>query len=273
VPFAKWDSTQMDRAIIASITVAILLGVSACNDPARLDERGPTVWFVDGKKVQIDRTYFRAQGERLAFAVEWTCLDCGFDKTMSQGEALAVSRPVLWYAVESGESGRTAVTKLGSGRLQTNRLISIVAYQVAGKPEQTTISVDKLDDLFDWTWVLGGRSYHVFRPGYYFDLNTGRVYFTIKWHDTQLCDKIAGITDERARDLAMPVMKEIVLRKLFRFIPRSGVPIDRAELNTRELEAIGVEIGCPEPACAGAVDCPARGYRVSRTLAQIEAAP
>jgi len=71
----------------------------------------------------------------------------------------------------------------------------------------------------------------------------------------------------------MPVMKEIVLRKLFRFIPRSGVPIDRAELNTQELEAIGVEIGCPEPACAGAVDCPARGYRVSRTLAQIEAAP
>ena len=263
----------MDRAIIALAAAAILLGVSACSEPGRLDERGPTVWLVDGKKIQINRTYFRVQGESLAFAVEWTCLDCAFQKTMSQEEALAVSRPVLWHAVESGEASRTAVAKLGSGRLQTNLLVSTVAYQVAAKPQQTTISVNKLDDLFDWTWVLGGRSYHLFRPGYYFDLDARKVYFTIKWHDIQLCEQIPAITDERARDLAMPVMKEIVLRKLFRFIPRSGVPIDRGELNTRELDAIGVEIGCPEPACAGAIDCPARGYRVSRTLAQIAAAP
>ena len=36
---------------------------------------------------------------------------------------------------------------------------------------------------------------------------------------------------------------------------------------------VGVEIGCPDPACAGTISCPARGYRVARTLAEIAAAP
>jgi hypothetical protein len=149
----------------------------------------------------------------------------------------------------------------------------VITYQVEGEPQQTTISVDKLDALFDWTWVLVGRSYRVFGPGYYFDVNAGRLYFTIKWHDSKLCDQLTGITDERAGNLAMPLLKQIVSRRLFHFIPRSGLPPDRADLATHEVDAVGVEFGCPEQACANAIDCPARGYRVSRTLAQIAAAP
>src|SRR5205823_523228 len=68
--FLQNGRAQMDRAIIALAAAAILLGVSACSEPGRLDERGPTVWLVDGKKIQINRTYFRVQGESLAFAVE-----------------------------------------------------------------------------------------------------------------------------------------------------------------------------------------------------------
>jgi hypothetical protein len=238
-----------------------------------MDERGSTIWVIDGKSLQIDRTYFQAQGENLAFVVEWICSDCNFHKAMSKAEALAVARPVLWHAVESGEANRTAVTKLGSGRLQVKLLLSVVTYQVEGKPQQTTISVDEADVLYDWTWVVDGRSYRVFGPGYYFDVNARKLYFTIKWHDSKLCDQLADITDERAGNLAMPVLKQIVSHKLFHFIPRSGLPPDRADLATHEVDLLGVEIGCPEPACAGAIDCPARAYRVARTLAQIAAAP
>jgi hypothetical protein len=72
-----------------------------------MDVRGSMIWVIDGKSIQIDRTYFQAQGERLAFAVEWTCSDCSLHKAMSQAEALAVARPVLWHAVESGEAMRS----------------------------------------------------------------------------------------------------------------------------------------------------------------------
>jgi len=260
----------MNRVTTFLIAVAISVGVAA-KEPGHMDERGPTFWVIDGRNVQIDRTYFRVEAkDRLAFVVEWTCSDCQLSKPMSQEEALAVSRPVLWFAVEKGETGRTAVTKFGSGRLLTKLLTSVVNYQVQDEKQQITISVDKLDALFDWTWVIGGKSYRIFGPGYYFDQLGQKWYFIIKWHDRALCDQLTGITEERAANLAMPLLKEIVSRKLFEFVPRVG--IDRRELVTH-VNFVGVEIGCPDPACAGTISCPARGYRVARTLAEIAAAP
>jgi hypothetical protein len=192
---------------------------------------------------------------------------------MSQEEALAVARPVLWHAVESGEANRTAVTQVGGGRRQTNRLLAFMTYEVDGAPKQMTVSIDKLDALFDWTWVLGGRSYRVFGPGYYFDVDARRLYFTAKWHHRDLCSQLVGITDERAANLAMPILKHIASRKIFRFVPRVADPTVPTEVGAYDVDAIGVEIGCPDPSCAGAVDCPAQGYRVSRTLDQIAGAP
>ena len=270
------EREKRNRPVIAIAVVTVSLAASACRvnvgkDAGNMDERGATVWIVDGKNIQIDRSYFQAQTEKnLMFVVEWTCSDCRFQRAMSQEEALVASRPVLWYAVESGEATRTAVTKLGSGRMQTNRLVSVIAYQIDGKPQQTTVSVDNLDPLFDWTWVLGDHSYRVFAPGYYFDQDARRLYFTVKWHDSKLCDELPGITDERAANLAMPILKQIVSRKLFQFVPRVGAP---PEVAVHEVDAVGVEIGCPEPTCAGAVNCPATGYRVSRTLAEIARSP
>lgn len=58
--------------------------------------------------------------------------------------------------------------------------------------------------LFDWTWVLGGKSYRIFGPGYYFDTFGGKLYFTVKWHDANLCDQLIDISEEHASELAMP---------------------------------------------------------------------
>jgi hypothetical protein len=105
-------------------------------------------------------------------------------------------------------------------------------------------------------------------------MDARRLYFTMKWHDRALCDPLTGITDERAANLAMPLLKHIASRKLFKHVPRVGpTASSSADINSQEVEAIGIEIGCPDPACAGAVDCPAKGYRVSRTLGQIAVAP
>jgi len=237
----------------------------------RMDERGPSVWQVDGKKIQVDRTYFQAEAKDLTFVVEWRCTEWRAPKEMDQEQALAQSRGVLWQAVESGEANRTVFTKVGTGRTPTNRMRSVITYEVAGKPKKTSVTVDNLETLFDWTWTIGARSYRVFGPGYYFDVDAGRLYFTVKWHDPKLCEQLVGITDDRAADLAMPLLKHIAARKLFKHIPRVGRPGDGPDLGGKEVEAIGVELGCPEPSCAGSVDCPARGYRVSRSLAEIAA--
>lgn len=70
----------------------------------RMDERGPTTWQVDGKKIQVDRTYFHVEAKDLTFVVEWLCADCRAAKEMDQEQALALSRAVLWHAVETGEA-------------------------------------------------------------------------------------------------------------------------------------------------------------------------
>lgn len=269
----------MIRLVIAFAVAGTLsagevgLKVKVGSASGRMDERGPNTWSVEGKKIQVDRTYYQADSKHLTFVVEWRCAECGARKQMDQEHALAVSRSVLWHAIESGEASRTAFTKLGAARTTTNQLRSVITYEVAGKPRTVSVTVEKLDTLFDWTWTIGGRSYRVFGPGYYFDQDARRLYFTVKWHDKALCEELAGITDERAGDMAMPLLKQIAARKLFKHIPRVFPPGDDADLKAQEVEAIGVEIGCPDPTCAGAVDCPARGYRVSRTLAEIGAAP
>ena len=238
-----------------------------------MDERGPTVWLVDGKKIEVDATYFRVEAEELAFVVEWRCPDCRLPKPMSREEALARSRPVLWYAVENGEADRTTVAKLGSGRMPTKHLRSVLTYRLGDQSQRISVSVHELETLFDWTWTLGGRSYRVFGPGYYFDNDARRLYFTIKWHASSLCDPLRGITDERAASLAMPLLKHIASRKLFEHVPRIAAAGSQAEIDSYQVDSIGIEIGCPDPACAGAIDCPAKGYRVARTLAEIAAAP
>jgi hypothetical protein len=268
----------MIRVIGVLVAGALALGgatlkVKVGRDVGRMDERGPTTWLVEGRKVQVDRTYFQAEARELAFVVEWRCPECRSKKEMTPKEALAASRSVLWYAVESGEANRTTVTRVGSGEVMTKHLRSVITYDIEGVRQQSMAVVDKLDALFDWTWVLGGRSYHVFGPGYYFDSDAQRLYFTVTWHDRTLCEPLTAITDQRAANLVMPLLKHIASRKLFAHIPRVGPTEHASEVGGHEVEAIGVEIGCPDPACAGASDCPAKGYRVSRSLAQIAAAP
>jgi hypothetical protein len=250
-------------------TVKVKVG----HEARRMDERGPAVWLVDGKEVQVDRSYFEVDEGELTFAVEWRCPECRRSKPMTSEEALRASRSLLWYAVESGEATRTAVRKVGAGEMKTKHLRSVITYQVEGVFQQITVPVDKLDTLFEWTWVLEGRSYRVFGPGYYFDTDAQRLYFTVKWHDRALCDQLTDITDESAATLAMPLLKYVASRKPFKHIPRVGPAEYASASDEHQVEAIGIEIGCPEPTCAGAVDCPAKGYRVSRTLAQIAAAP
>jgi len=69
----------------------------------------------------------------------------------------------------------------------------------------------------------------------------------------------------------MPLLKHIASRKLFKYVPLAGTKDLARQVGERQVEMIGVEIGCPDPACAGAVDCPAHGYRVARKLAQLDA--
>jgi hypothetical protein len=257
---------------------ALLLGdagvkIRVGSGAGRMDERGPTVWQVNGNKIHVDQTYFQAEAKDLTFVVEWRCADCRAAKEMNEPQALAVSRAVLWHAIESGEANRTTFHRVGAGRTLTNRLRSTISYEVAGKPKTISLTVDKLDTLFDWTWTIGARPYHVSGPGYYFDLDARRLYFTVKWHDPALCEQLVGITDDRAADLAMPLLKHIVARKLFKYVPRVWRPSDDPDVSGQEVGAVGVELGCPDPACAGAVDCPAKGYRVSRTLPEISSAP
>jgi len=268
----------MNALLVAVAAAGALLGdagvkIRVGSGAGRMDERGPTVWQVDGKKIQVDRTYFQAEAKDLTFVVEWRCSDCRAAKELDQQQALALSRAVLWHAVESGEANRTTFHKVGTGRTPTKRLRSTITYEAGGKPKTISVTVDKLDTLFDWTWTIGTRSYRVFGPGYYYDLDARRLYFTVKWHDPALCEQLVGITDDRAAELAMPLLKQIVARKLFKYVPRVARPSDDPDISGQEVAAVGVELGCPDPECAGAVDCPAKGYRVSRTLPEIAGAP
>jgi len=114
---------------------------------------------------------------------------------------------------------------------------------------------------------LGGRQYHVTRPGYYFDQPAQALYFTVAWEAPELCDEVTGIADERAAELAMPIFKEIVRRGLFDHVPLVG----DSGLARRQVTHVGVAITCP---CApGSVPCGNRGYKVARPLAEIAAAP
>ena len=67
------------------------------------------------KGFRSTRTYFQAEAKDLTFVVEWRCTDWRAPREMDQEQALALSRAVLWHAVESGEANRTTVTKVGTG--------------------------------------------------------------------------------------------------------------------------------------------------------------
>jgi hypothetical protein len=233
---------------------------------AVMDQRGAATWTVDGKPVQVDRTYFQASGDELAFVVEWTCPACARATAMTQDEALVLSKPVLWHAIESGEVARTAVKINGTAMLVT-RMVAIVRYPQGSGQGETSVRATAAS-LADWTWTVADRSYHVVTPGYFVD-GSGALYFTVAWLAPELCDAIAaGIDDVRAGTEAMPVMKEVVRRKLFETIKPPLAPGGAS----RAVDRIGVAITCARD-CAPGAACDQRGYRVGRSLAEIAAAP
>lgn len=253
------------------------LGSSACKLDVHagneMDAIGPTTWDVDSQPKAIDRSYFVAEKDSVLFVVEWTCTSCADDHQIDFKEGFERARPILREAVLRHEPQRIEVSKLGTGALGVKQLVSIMKYQLHGETRTYRVAGDRLDELWDWRWTLGGKEYHVHGAGFYFDQVRRQLYYTTYWDAPADCPGFSDLTVDSAADLAMPVMKQVLTLRLHERVPRLG---DRqsspAEMFSAPVGLIGVGIACPDPACQGQPNCSPRIFRASRTLDQIRGA-
>jgi hypothetical protein len=229
----------------------------------------PSSWTIDGKTVAVDRTFYLAEGAALAFAVEWTCADCPSTHELTSAEGFALAKPVLREAVLRGEVGRVRFDKVGTGPLGVNKLTSLMHYTVAGELKVYRLTGANLAALWDWSWQIDGRTYHVVNAGYYFDQDSKKLFFTTLLDDPALCANFDQLTEESATKVTMPVMRKVLAISLHERLPRLGF---LPEFETAPVEFIGVGIACPTPTCAGQPNCPLKIFRTSRSLEQIRSA-
>ncbi len=233
-----------------------------------MDERANADWRLeDGSSVRIARTYFTAAGKEATFHVEWEVPADALPPPQARDAMLELARPVLRHAIGSGELGRTQISGLGVGRVPVKRVRAQV--QAAGTQQTRELVVSNMDELFVWNWTFNGRLHRIFAPGYYVDFDSGKVTFTMKWHDATLCPALEGIDDEAAFALAKPVLRRAVAWRLWQVVPE--VSPDGISPPRTSVDLVGLELGCPEANCATGSPCGARGYRVSRTPEQIRA--
>ena len=257
---------------LGAVTLFMLTAAMACkvnvdSAMAPIDERGQATWTVDGAPVEILKTYFLNRPPNLWFAVEWTCSDCAPKQAYTQVEAYGLAQPVLWEAARRGEMGRTNVNKLGEGRVLVDRYLSVMHYSLGGGPETARLEIRQADGLLHWMWPVGDRNTEIHQPGYYFDTDDQRLYFTVSWYDPAVCGDFDSLDQESADRLTLPVMQEVLRRRLFDTLPRIG-EIPAAE--GRPVESIGVAIACPDPSCVGRQGCPTRSWRTSRLISELE---
>jgi hypothetical protein len=167
--------TARQTMVVLAMMCATACTLRVGDEVGRVDERGAAKWLIEQKPYSIDKTYFQIRGQKdAAFVVEWTCADCRRHAEVSQDEALALVRPVLWHAIELGED-RRIVVRGASGPLKVSSIVGVTSYEIDGKRQQISTTITQLDALFDWTWPIAGRAYHVYKPGYYFDVKTNRT--------------------------------------------------------------------------------------------------
>ena len=111
------------------------------------------------------------------------------------------------------------------------------------------------------TWTIDGKAYHV-DSTYMLRVKEG-LQFTIEWSCPECASRIDGISDEEAFRLARPLMRYAVAQG---FHGRKHV-----QMNGRQLQTWGIGVAITVHTGGGAVKR-ARGYRVSRSLADIAAA-
>lgn len=258
---------------IAFATGTIKLRYFATDQPSPyglnpMDERTDETWQLeDGSSAHIARTYFTAADDAATFHVEWEVPVDRLPSQPTREAKLDLVRPVLRYAFGRGEMVRTKIFSPGVGPVLVRRLMAEV--RGSGTERKVEVVVSNMDELLIWNWTFNGRLHRISGPGYYVDEHTGRVTFTMKWHDRTLCDSLERIDDNAAFVLAEPVLRQAAAWRLWRTVPLAS---PKGIFPPREsVDEVGLELGCPEENCAAGTPCGVRGYRVSRPVEVLRA--
>ena len=259
--------------VVAFATGVIRVRCTAADDPPPyglnpMAERTDETWRMeDGATVQVARTYFTAAKDDVTFHIEWE-VPAGQLPTSSSREAmLELARPVLRHAFAHGKMQGIEISSANGDRLPVKRIRAEM--RAAGTEQKRELIVSNVDELFVWNWTFDGRPYRIFGPGYYGDTNSGRMTFTMKWHDKALCPSIEGINDDTAFNIAEPVLRRAVAWRLWKVVP--VVEPDGISAPRENVDAVGLELGCPEENCVVGTPCKVRGYRVSRDVEMLDA--
>lgn len=230
----------------------------------RMDERTDQVWQLeDESSVKIARTYLTAADRAATFHIEWEVPLAQLPPASSREALLEVVRPVLRHAVSRRKLEAIEIKEFGVGRVPVMRVRAQI--QGSGTTEKRELVTTNMDELYVWNWSFDGRQHRIFGPGYYFDRDSGKVTFTMKWHDATLCQRLQQIDDDAAFALAEPVLRQAAARQLWRVVPLASAKGMSAPRET--VDNVGVELGCPDENCTSeTTSCRVRGYRVARPL-------
>jgi hypothetical protein len=263
-----WMRAQRCLRVVVPCFFGLCIGcrTSCTTDPNEvvpLAEKGPEIWFIDGNRYDVRRTYFARHARTSEFVVEVACSTsdvlsngpCGGPKTMSAIFAAVVERKSYQReAVVGGDPNQLSVRVVVLGR--------------AGLQETTSREVRDLEANGERTWGDDGEEFRVKHTGWYMDFTSGDLYYVLEWSaDPKTCQEVVSgnLSDGRAGELVNPLLRYIVVHRLH-LVPKddSGVP---ESYRFRDTSQIGVAISCKSDGQA------AISYRVSRRVDQVADRP
>ena len=86
---------------------------------------GPETWTVDGKRYQIDSTYYLALPEGFQYTMEipWKFAN---SQPMNDQSALIIALPLMEYALKNNVYKRMRFSKVGVGNVEADRIAVIL---------------------------------------------------------------------------------------------------------------------------------------------------
>ena len=96
-------------------------------------KQGPETWEIDGKKFNINSTYYLALHEGLQYTIECAWKFSDQNQTISQEEALNAAFPMMQYAYDKGFYKRTSISKVGGGSVEATRIGVVLSESIGAR--------------------------------------------------------------------------------------------------------------------------------------------